>query len=410
MGLNRAGLVPAAKRERDAVPLKDLVQFAKIGFKVVVVIDIERLQIGCGHDAFAILDQHELRGGAVAEGLLGDEASAHQQGVRAGRPLMVPSAHHDGLLAFVEMVIGPCVGGVVVLEVVAGVIVLVFDEHQGRVLRGDLLLHRGVPFDVVQAVIRPDATVVLKIEVEGIAGPAKRAELRDELGNGLVVRAGQGRTGETQSVGLKQAGVLFLGDMLRKAAAANRRQEVCQQEFIKPYRFVAEVETGRVAQFIVTVGKEQVRRGVRVIIRYRPGRFSQAHVLHARVAVNRCQVGAAHRPVLIQQQPGPKKAAIVVAFLRGLQVANRFVDLVLPLLEQRQVKPAGRIVRVQLARQFQLFVGLVVVVLRGIGLAQVTAQQGPLRFQRRCHQQILQTPRQVPTAYSAKTTAQPCVA
>ena len=192
--------------------------------------------------------------------------------------------------------------------------------------------------------MRPHPVVVLVVEIQGVAGPAEGAVLRSQLRNGLVVGAGEGGVGQAEAVRLEEAGVFLLRDVLGEPAAADGRQEVGQQQFVEPDRFVAEVEAGGVAQVIVAVGQEQVRRGVGVIVGHGAGGFADAHVRHARVAVDRGQVGAAHGEVFVEQQAGAEEAAVVVEFLGGLQVANRFVDPVLLLLEQRRVKPGGRVV------------------------------------------------------------------
>src|SRR5437879_5300471 len=135
--------------------------------------------------------------------------------------------------------------------------------------------------------------------------------------------------------------------MLGQASAANRRKEVREQEFIEPYGLVTQVEAGGIAQLIVAVRKEQMGGVVRVIVSNRSGGFAHTDFGHAGVAVDRGEVGAAHRPVFIEQEAGAEEAAIIVALLRSLKIPNRLVDPVLLLLQQRRVKPRGGIVRIK---------------------------------------------------------------
>ena len=64
--------------------------------------------------------------------------------------------------------------------------------------------------------------------------------------------------------------------------------------------------------------------------------------------INRGEVGPAHRPVLIQEQPGTVEAAVLVQFLGFFEILRRLIGPLLLLEDQRRVKPGGGIVRVQL--------------------------------------------------------------
>jgi len=79
---------------------------------------------------------------------------------------MMPARNHDGVFVFVEpkMLLG--LARIVVLEIVAGMIILVFDHQQGSIFWRHLLFHRAVPFDAIQVVVRADASVVLVIKIE----------------------------------------------------------------------------------------------------------------------------------------------------------------------------------------------------------------------------------------------------
>src|SRR2546426_1072294 len=96
-----------------------------------------------------------------------------QQGVNSWRPFVMPAAKCERMLILVkfemraEALIGVGIEGIVILEVIAGMIVLIFDEGQGCVLRGNLLFDGRVPLDAVEIVVGPDAIVVLVIEVQG---------------------------------------------------------------------------------------------------------------------------------------------------------------------------------------------------------------------------------------------------
>src|ERR1043166_4349529 len=94
---------------------------------------------------------------------------------------MVPRTHRDRMLVFVEAKIRPRASYVVILEVVAGMIVFVFEEQYCGILRGDLLLNGGVPFNAVEIVVRPNAVVVVVFEIERITGAAESAKLRGQF-------------------------------------------------------------------------------------------------------------------------------------------------------------------------------------------------------------------------------------
>src|SRR6266576_2104776 len=112
------------------------------------------------------------------------------------------------------------IGGVVILEVVPGVVILIFaNDHEG-ILRGDLLLDCAVPFDVVKLIVRTDTAVVLVIEIQRPGSPTCVAIERNLFGNGFVVRAAKGRVGQVNAVILEQPRVFLLRNVQREAASA----------------------------------------------------------------------------------------------------------------------------------------------------------------------------------------------
>ena len=117
----------------------------------------------------------------------------------AGRPPVMPSADDERGLLLVVGEIPAGLRGVVVLEVVAGMVILVLGQHEQGVVRRELKLHRGIPFDAIQFVVGADSVVVLKIEVEGIAELVQRAKLRCLL-TPLTVAPVFGRAGEAEAV------------------------------------------------------------------------------------------------------------------------------------------------------------------------------------------------------------------
>src|SRR5947209_2322932 len=101
--------------------------------------------------------------------------------MHARRPFMVPAAEDDWTLVFIKSEVTTRVGRIVVLEVVARMVVLVFDQQQRGILRSDLLLDSAVPFDAVEIVVWANPVVVFIIEVKRVTGAAKGAELGSQL-------------------------------------------------------------------------------------------------------------------------------------------------------------------------------------------------------------------------------------
>src|SRR6185503_19335896 len=104
------------------------------------------------------------------------EVSAQEEGMRAGRPLVMPAAKGERLLEFSKLKFWPrsvgrrvpirWVVGVVVLKIVTRTVVLVFDLGQESILGSDLLFEGAEPLDAVQLVVGANTVVVLVIEVE----------------------------------------------------------------------------------------------------------------------------------------------------------------------------------------------------------------------------------------------------
>ena len=73
-------------------------------------------------------------------------------------------------------------------------------------------------------------------------------------------------------------------------------------------------------------GAAQVRRS---------SELGDADVFEAGITINSRQVCAAHGAVLVEQQFRSVDRAVVVEVLRLLEIIDRFVDPVLPLVQQR---------------------------------------------------------------------------
>src|ERR1043165_342192 len=79
----------------------------------------------------------------------------------------------------------------------------------------------------------------------------------------------------------------------------------------------------------------------------------EAGVWDSRFIIERREICAANRSVLVEQQPRTKHRAVVVQFRRMFQVTNGFVQTIfLPEMERR-VEPGGGIVWIQVLRQIE---------------------------------------------------------
>src|SRR5437868_14818356 len=78
-----------------------------------------------------------------------------------------------------------------------------------------------------------------------------------------------------------------------------------------------------------------------------------------------------------------------------LQVANGFVDSTILLFHQSRVKPGRWVIRIKLFCEPELVGGTAEIPGVTVSLAEVTAEDGALRFQRRRDQQILAPSREV---------------
>jgi hypothetical protein len=92
------------------------------------------------------------------------------------------------------------------------------------------------------------------------------------------------------------------------------------------------------------------------------------------------------------------------------QIADRIIDLVVLLFHQSRVKPRRRISRVQLFRPLKFLGRARHIAGVGICLAQVTAQHGAPRFQRRGHEQIFPARINLAAANATQPAAEPRVA
>src|SRR5688572_24341316 len=160
------------------------------------------------------------------------------------------TTHRNRALLFVECEIRSRLGWIIVLEIIAGMIVLVFGEQQKGILWRDLLFDSAVPFDAVEFVVGTDSSIMLVVQVQSVACVPKAAEVRGEFPEFVVAAPARIRD-KAGAIGLKQPGVLLLGNVLRENASANGRKHIGQQQFVKPWGFVAQVETRWIAQGII---------------------------------------------------------------------------------------------------------------------------------------------------------------
>ena len=89
----------------------------------------------------------------------------------------------DRTLVFIETEIGAdaALPPIKILEIIAGMVVLVLGEQEERVLRSQLLFDGGVPFDAIQFVVGPNAVVMLIVQVEGPCGVADNTKLGSQF-------------------------------------------------------------------------------------------------------------------------------------------------------------------------------------------------------------------------------------
>ena len=100
------------------------------------------------------------------------------------------------------------------------------------------MLDRRIPLDSVERIVRTDAVVVLIIEVQRPRGLANPAKLRSHFA--ILAIGSVGAVGaQANAFVLEQPAVFLLRNVLRKRRGADRREQVGQQQFIKPGRLVA---------------------------------------------------------------------------------------------------------------------------------------------------------------------------
>src|ERR1039458_2364987 len=90
---------------------------------------------------------------------------------------MIPAADQNRVLVFVEFIIWARIGRVVILEIVAGMIILILHQQQRGVMWSDLLLDRRIPFDVIKAIVRTNAVIMMIVQIKRIRGIAESAKL-----------------------------------------------------------------------------------------------------------------------------------------------------------------------------------------------------------------------------------------
>src|SRR5690242_16121544 len=99
---------------------------------------------------------------------------------------MIPTADQNRVLGFIKGKICPHLAGAVVLEIIAGMIVFVFDKKQSGVLRCDLVFDGAIPFNVIEVIISTYAAIVLIVKVEGVSRIAESSVLGGKFMKHLV--------------------------------------------------------------------------------------------------------------------------------------------------------------------------------------------------------------------------------
>src|SRR3954465_1896713 len=134
---------------------------------------------------------------------------------------------------------------VVVLGDIAGFGVEVPHLHEDAVFVRDLLFCAQGQIRLFKVIVRAIAVLGAITGVEGISEIAELAVLRtllQPIAVTLIFRAGE----NAQAVGNKESRMLLLRNVLRKVSAADRRQQVGEQQFTEPRRFIAQITKLRV--------------------------------------------------------------------------------------------------------------------------------------------------------------------
>ena len=258
-------------------------------------------------------------------------------------------------------------------------------------------------------VVRALAGIVTIIRLKAVAEIVECAELRAGFrprAPAQIRRVGN----HAKPVLLEQLGVRLLAEHRRLPAGAGGREQVGDPKFAGGGRFVAQVAPVRVAKLFVAVRQKQVRGIIRVIGTHGAAGLAQTQVGQTGVAIDAGKVRAAHGAVFVQQQLRAIDAAVVVQRLGFFEVANGVVDFVVPLVEQRGIQPRGRIFRVELFGERQLFAGVRVVAGGGVSFAEIAAKFGALRFQRGGDEQILAATGNIAEADAGEAATEPGVA
>ena len=267
-------------------------------------------------------------------------------------------------------------------------------------------LELAIPLNAVQVIVRSHAVIVLVIQVQRVSEVFEPAELRRDFAV-LTVALDTCCCGEAKLFRVEQTGILLLRNVLGEDSGADRRQKVCEQEFVKPGGLITQIEPRWIAQNVEAVGQEKVGGVVGVIAGDSAGRFPHAHVGHRVIAVDRCQTRTPHGPVLVQQQSGTIDAPVIVQLLRLLQIPNPFVETMVLIAQKRRVEPGGGIGRIETLGQIEFVSGVAGVTGVPVGLAEVASQQGPLRLEGGGYKQVFAAAAGVPAADAAQTAAQP---
>ena len=280
------------------------------------------------------------------------QASGEEECVIARRPFAMIAQQHVRLLFFghAQGLAGAFL--IVILGYIARLRIEITHLQKNAVLVRKLLLEAGGQIELLQIVVRSLTLFGAIKRIERVAAVAEQAVLRSAL-NPIAAAEIFGAGEDAQAFGGKEPGIFLLRNILRQVAAPHRGQEVRHQQLAEPRSFVTQIDQLGIAQGIIAVRQKQMGRIIAIIIIHRARSFLHAAVEHAGVTINGRQVCAAHGLVLVQQQPRAEEAAVLVQFLRILQIEDRFVDAIRLLVQQRHIEPARGIVWVEFLRQLQ---------------------------------------------------------
>src|SRR5256885_5356395 len=117
--------------------MKDLLSPHKVGLKFTAIIQIESQTHAPSDQAIEVLQQDSVGRIAIGHALVALQSAAEQEGMNARSPFAMIAGDQRGTLIRIKCEVRPGAGRIIILKVVAGMIVLVADNRQKRILRRD---------------------------------------------------------------------------------------------------------------------------------------------------------------------------------------------------------------------------------------------------------------------------------